>query len=102
MSAMGTSRVRPLIVALVPLGIVNIALLAVAAADKSWVAAGIGLLYGPLANLFVAAALLACSSRLPGWQSWSWRARIATLALLAMVGAGIDFLSVFSMTLHGC
>jgi hypothetical protein len=41
---------------------VNAVLLAVAASDRSWVAMGIGILYGPVANLVVATALLAVVS----------------------------------------
>lgn len=83
-------------------GAVNLILLAIAAADHSWVAFGIGVLFGPIANLVIAASLLAVSSRLRGWNNLSRARRMLILAGLAVLGAALDFFIVSSMTLHGC
>jgi len=81
---------------------VNVVLLAVAASDRSWVAMGIGILYGPAANLVVATALLAVSPLLPWWPSRSMASRVLILGGLAALGAVVDFAVVSSMSLHGC
>jgi hypothetical protein len=98
-------KARPILglaIVLAVMGAANLVVLTLAAADRSWVAAAIGIIFGPLMNLFVAAVLLAFSLRLPGWRNMSRAVRVVILATLAFFGAGIDFLFVSSLKLHGC
>jgi hypothetical protein len=81
--------------------LLNIGLLAVAWFDRSWLAFGVGVLYGPLANAAAAILLFFWSAQV-GALPRSAAARAVLLGLLALAGTAADFLFVRSLTLHGC
>jgi hypothetical protein len=93
---------RGVLVATGVLGALNVILLLVANADRSWVAAGIGALYGPALNLAAGITLLLVSNHVAAWSPIPRPLRMALLALLALLGAAADFAFVSRLPLHGC
>ena len=83
------------------LAVLNLGLLALAAADRSWVAVGVALIYGPLANLIAATILFFWSSRVGALARTDVR-RAVLLFLLAFTAIVVDFLVVGSLHVHGC
>jgi len=83
------------------LAVLNLGLLAFAAADRSWVAVGVALIYGPLANLIAATILFFWSCRV-GTLGGTRAGRAGLLLLLACAAIVVDFLVVGSLGLHGC
>ncbi len=81
----------------------NLVLLWVAIDDKSWGAIGIAMLFGPLLNLSVAAALVAWASHgkisigaRPSWQT------ILPFWLMPLLATVLDWVVIAQLPLHGC
>ncbi len=74
-----------------------------AAADKSWLAMGIALVYGPAVNLLLAvlgASYLAVRRRRKPCLAWKPEAMVIVITTLASVFA--IFGAMLTMELHGC
>lgn len=80
----------------------NLLALAVAWVDRSWIAFGIAMLWGPILNAVLFLSTLLFLSRLKAVRGFSF-ARFFTISLGApIIAAVVDYFAIFAMGLHGC
>ncbi len=83
--------------------VVNLVIVGIAAADRSWLAMGMALYIGPATNLVVLLALLVAALAMEIDYARSQRLILVAIALGAPIAAVvIDFCVIFSLGLRGC
>ncbi len=102
--AKGHARVWQLTaLALIVVSLVNAGLLLVAAQDRSWLAWGIAMLWGPVANGVLSMFSLLCLSRvIAAAQGARVLPYVLAAILLPLVAIVADILIIASLGVHGC
>lgn len=81
----------------------TVAAISAAAADKSWLALGVALFYGPIGNLFLA-VVGACylGVRRANRPDFSWGPPAMLLVATTLASTFAIFVATCMMDLHGC